>query len=277
MEHRPRLIPLAAACLALLIIVLGSAGIAGYLEQFTDEADPADQSRLFWHLPLLLLGIPLVSLGVVLSLAAVAAYRGHAEYLKLCRLALTVLPVLALIMVGVVWVGENQARKQRTEWLQRQAEVDELSAERQRIESFSVAAREDRLAWRVTTTGGRTGAYLLVLRAENDFAVLYEQTLRIELGENRRTLQHDSPYTELFARCFDDRDTEGLHVCVPNAGTSGTRFRLRATLRPVALGGDADAGLAERRTTLTSMATREAEIDTYTEPGQVKVERITIR
>lgn len=277
MQRRSALIPLATACLAVLMMAIGGAAIAGYLAQFIDSAEVADRSALFWHLPLLLLGISLVALAVLLLLAAWAAHRGHAASRQLCRLALTVLPLLALVWVGVAWIRADGARKQRAEWQRRQAVVERLVVERQQIESFAVTAREEGLAWSVTTTGGRAGTYLLRLHAENTSAVLYRYTARVELGEAGRTLRHESPYTEFFARCFDGRDAEGLYVCVPNAGTSNRRFRLRAVLRPAGLDGEADRELAEHRAAIASTAVRQAVVDTHTERGRVQVQRIMIR
>lgn len=276
MERRARLIPLVTVCMATPLMVVGLAAIAAYVAEFMGSGDAADRSGLFWYLPILQIGGLCVIAAGLLFWAALGAYRGHPASLLLCRIAVVVLPVLALLLTGALWLDEEQARERRAESQQRQALLETLIADRQRIERFSVSAQDDGLRWRATTSGGRPGTYKLRLRVEGGPATLYRHEVRVELGQGGRPIRRELPYTALFAKCFDGRDVEGLYVCVANAGTSNTRLRLLASLHPERLDNQADVDLAGHREAFASRAEREAVIDTYTESGRVEVQRITI-
>ncbi len=262
--------------MAALLMVVGVAAIGAYVAEFMGSAEAADRSGRFWYLPILQIGALCVIAAGLLFRVALGAYRGHPASQLLCRIAVVVLPVLALLLTGALWLDEEQARERRAASQQRQVLLETLIADRQRIERFAVSAQDDGLRWRATTSGGRPGTYRLRLRVADGPATLYRHEVQVELGEGGRALRRELPYTTLFARCFDGRDVGGLYVCVPHAGTSNTRLRLLASLHPEGLDNQADLDLAGHREALTSRAEREAVIDTYTEPGRVEVQRITI-
>jgi hypothetical protein len=256
--------------------MVGGAGIAAYVTPLMVPGDTGDRSHLFWYLPVLMLGLGFVALSGLLAWAALGAYRGHPIGRRCCRVALCALPVLALAVTLVLWSNEEQADRQRAERQERRALLAELAAERQRIDGFDVETRDEALTWRVTTSGGRPGTYRLHLRVENRLAVLYDHALPVELGEGMRVLRHDSGFATLFARCFDGRDAEGLYVCVPNAGTSNSRFRLVASLHPLSIAGADGLDLNSQREQFHSLTQLEAVMDTVAEPGQVHVKRISV-
>lgn len=144
--------PLFSIAIGGLILLAGLTGIAFYVSYAMVSTGEADRSGLFWYLPILYLGLGGVVAGVMLRVVGVYARRGSAVCARIGRGVVVVVPVIALLLVGLAYVSERSAQREREARMAESAELEGVVADMQQSRTFNhdwlagQAPAEDELA-----------------------------------------------------------------------------------------------------------------------------------
>ncbi len=277
MSTRSLLVPVLAIVVGGLILFAGLAGVVFYVSSAVESAGEADQSGLFWFLPILFLGLGGMAAGMMLLVLGVGAARGSAVCARIARGALVFISLMALVLAGTSYLNERSTQREREARAARSAERERLSAEMQKIRRLDIREQPDgAIAVNVATTGGLAGSYELQLKVETNRGVLYRQASRLRLESSNTSIRRSISYRELFARCFDYADSGKFSACVKGAGTANTRFQLEAELRlrraTANARANAKADSQDRPGVFTTSSSASFFMDTFTGSDQVEIE-----
>lgn len=273
MSTRSLLVSFLTIAIGGMILFAGLAGVVFYVSSAVGSAGEADRSGLFWFLPILFLGLGGMATGVMLLVLGVGAARGSAVCVRISRGALIVIPLIALVLVGLFHMSERSSQREREARLAQSAERERIVAGMQQIHRLDIHEQsDDAIALNVATTGGLAGSYELRLKVETSRGVLYRQISHVRLESSMTSIRRSIPYRELFARCFDDTGSGEFFVCVEGAGTANTRFRLEAVLLLLRTAGNTRVDIQDNPEVFSTSSSASFFMDTFAHGDRVEIE-----
>lgn len=273
MSTRSALVAFFTLAIGGFFLFVGLAGISFYVSYAVESTGEGSRSGLFWYLPILFLGVGGVVAGILLLVVGICAGRGSVVCVRIGYGVLVVVPLIALALLGLSHVSERSAQREREARKARSAEIERILAEMHQIHRLTVREQPDgAVALNITTTGGLAGFYELRLKVDTSRGTLYRQASRMRFESSVANIQRSVTYDALFARCFDDADSNEFFVCVQGAGTANIRFELEAELRLLRAAGNTRMDIQNGPEMFNNSASVNFFMDTFTRSGQVEIE-----
>lgn len=223
-----KIVPVLAIAAGALLIMIGLGLAFAYVKSAIEVWNSPDQSVLFWYLPLLFLGLISAAVGIYFLLIGIKSFH-HPRYHKLASTSLFILLALIAALSILLIIQEFWAGQQRADIVEHQ----ELLAGLQKIQQISVTdADTDGVLIQLYTNGNHTGRYRLRIKVENQRSDFMDFHKDIRLDSTENHLTEYIPFDTLFDICKDEPVNTRIYVCVENAGTSNSEFKIRAQLQP---------------------------------------------
>jgi len=260
-----RFIPILSVIAGTLLIVGGLYLIGSYINTVIQSAGQADTSLIFWHIPIVFLGLMMSSAGAFFITIGYKARTEPALH-KLSKNSLLVLLFVLIITVTFVWIGEFRADQTRADLQKQQRILSELME----IEKFEIRnLTTESFTLYMVTEGKQIGEYEMTVTVFDSQDELYKfsETSKMDRAENEITT--DLTFDKIFEVCKDSNSNNRSYFCVNNAGTNNTELKISVTLKPRSLE-NIELHPDDVETSWTTLLI----LDTMTQNGLVNIENI---
>jgi hypothetical protein len=260
---RIKLIPILTILAGFLLVIFGLILIGFYIYSAIQSLDQADQSLLFWYIPLIFIGI-LLNVSGAFFIAVGMKARQNPALQKLSRNLLFVLGGSLILVLAFIWTGERRADQTREEIKQQQQirsdlhKIDHVQVNNLTVDGFTL---------NIESTGTVHGDYKIEIIFSDIRDRLYHFNEAITLKSDESDTEFEFSIDDIFRDCTIGSNQS--YFCVDNAGTTNSELKISTRLIPFHV-----EGLDLPITGVETSWTTSLYLDTFTRNGIVEVEKI---
>ena len=260
-----RFIPILSVIAGTLLIVGGLYLIGSYINTVIQSAGQADTSLIFWHIPIIFLGLMMSSAGAFFITIGYKARTEPALH-KLSKNSLLVLLFVLIITVTFVWFGEFRADQTRADLQKQQRILSEL-IEIEKVEIRNLTTESFSLY--IVTEGEQTGEYEMTISVFDSQDELYQFSEQHTMNDVENEINANLTFDDIFEVCRDSNSNNSSYFCVNNTGTNNAELKITVSLRPRNL-----ENIELHPDDVENSWTTSLILDTMTQNGLVNIESI---
>lgn len=258
-----RFIPILTIISGILLALSGLFLIGIYIYTAAQSLDQADQSLLFWYIPLIFFGI-LLNVSGAFFIAIGMKARQNPALQKLSKNLLFVLGGSLILVLAFIWTGEHRADQTREELKQQQKirsdlhKIDDVQVKDLTVDGFTL---------NIESTGTVHGDYKIEIIFSDIRDRLYQFNETVSLISDESYNEFEFSIDDIFRACTNGSNQS--YFCVDNAGTTNSQLKISIRLIPVDIEG-LDLPITGAETSWTTSLI----LDTFTRNEIVEVEKI---
>ena len=228
---KKQIIPALSVITGILLVLGGVTLLISYINKAVESFGQADSSLVFWHIPILFLGLMLSVAGAFFITISFKARTEPALY-RLSGNSLLVLPFVLILAATLVWIGEFRADQARANHQEQQRILSEIM-DIQKVEIRNLTTQSFTLY--LLTEGEQTGEYEMTVKVFDSQDELYEISELHLMNSPGYEITTEHTFDNIFEACADSNSKNLSYFCVDNAGTNSAELKISVTLKPRSL------------------------------------------